>query len=115
MSTYIVLSLAVLAIAVTSSLSDEVRWITIGCWLIFAVGLLGIVDAALSFVELGDSELRMRKNFRKSVVARSDIKSISVAKGCPISIHLANGSRVEIPDLGGQGLDNSLRSWIRAT
>ena len=112
---YIVFALVVLAIATISVYSSEALWISVVCWSVFAIGVVGIIDAALSFVMLDESELRMRHTFRTNVIPRSEIKSVSVAKGCPIRLQLSDGTRVDVPDLGASGIANSLRAWIGAT
>ena len=111
---HIALALIVGTIATVSWKTDEAIWITSCIWIVFVLLLIAIVEVAISFVRLEESEFRMRKNFRLLAISRGDIESVSVAKGCPIILHLKNGDRVDLPDLGYQGLDNSLRSWIHA-
>ena len=81
----------------------------------FFLSIIAIADLMLSYISLGDTEFRMRQNFRTRVIPRENIECVSVAKGCPITLHLSDGGRVELPDLAVQGLGNSLRAWIRAT
>lgn len=110
-----ILSLTVLIISVVSTIYENDGWVQATCWAIFALSVIAIVDAALSYIVLGDIDFRMRENFRTTVVSRDSIESVSAAKGCPTRLHLDDGKYVDIPELGAQGIENSLRSWIRAT
>lgn len=110
----IVMALVVLGIAVASLLTDSETWVQIVCWFVFLVGILAVMDTLSFYTTLGDTELQMRRNFRTVVVIRDDIDSVAVAKGCPMLLVLRNGSKIEIPSHGVPGLDNSLRSWVRA-
>lgn len=112
---YAIMSLIVLTIAAVATIFDNEVWVSAFCWAVFILNILAIIDSAMSYVNLGDADFRMRKNFRATVIPRDNIESISVAKGCPIRLHLKDGSRVEVPDLGGKGIANSLRAWILAT
>ena len=111
---YVMLALIVLLIATLSIFNGEALWISIACWSFFVVSILAIADAALSYVMLGENKLQMRKNFRKTNVARNDIESVAVAKGCPVTLILKNGKKIEVPSLGANNIGNSLRAWIRA-
>lgn len=106
----VALALIVGIIAAVSWRSGEATWVTAIISVVFLSLLVGLVEASTSFVKLSDSEFRMRKNFRTIAIPRDDIDAVSVAKGCPISLKLRNGRHVELPDLGYQGLDNSLRA-----
>lgn len=110
-----VLSVITLAISIGVTQQQSEFWITAGCWAIFVVSLVGLAESYSSYVTLGEAGLRMRKNFRTTVVPREHIDSVSAEVGCPTLLMLENGQRVEIPDLGGQHIANSIRAWIRAT
>jgi hypothetical protein len=115
LSFYVVLALIVGLISTVSLSNGEALWISVACWGFFAFMVLGVVDAALSFVKLGDNEMQYRQNFRTTTVTRSDIESVEVAKGCPVTLILKDGSHINVPSLGANEIGNSLRAWIHAT
>ena len=115
LSFVIALSAVVLAVSIVSSIYEAELWVVLSCWAFFLVCLAGIVELLSSHVTLDESHFRMRKNFRTTVVARDTIASVVAEKGCPITLLLEDGSRIAVPDLGGQSIDNSIRAWAKAT
>lgn len=109
------LSLAILAISITASTYEPAVWVRAFCWAIFFLSVVAIADLMLSYIDLGETDFRMRQNFRTRVIPKEDIESISAEKGCPLILRLRDGGHVELPDLAIQGIGNSLRAWIRAT
>jgi hypothetical protein len=119
----------------------SVWWITTGAALViyaltvvaFVVGLGGWYRACflmlcgfslLAFLELASTRLTIEgetlsfvKTFRTRVFHREDIDSVTWAKGCGVSIKLADGRWVQLPDLGPspQGLTNTIRAWLKRT
>ena len=112
---FVILSAIVLAISIASTIQKSELWVEATCWILFILSLVGIAELRSSYIRLGEVNLRIRKNFRTTVVPRESIESVAVAKGCPTTLLLKNGGRVTVPDLGGRGVDNSIRAWIRAT
>ena len=88
-------------------------WILISFVGFSFVGVLALLETATSFVDLDESRLLARRTFKTIRIARADIEKIAVAKGCPILVITKNGRKIEMPDLGVRGLDNSLRAWIK--
>lgn len=76
---------------------------------------MAIADLMVSLISLGDIEIRIRTNFRTQIIPRGDIESVSAEKGCPITLLLKDGGRIELPDLAVRGVGNSVTAWIRAT
>lgn len=111
----VVLSAIVLLISIVSTVQDTELWVRATCWAIFLSSVVGVVELLSAYVTLDETHFRMRKNFRKTVLPRESIQSVEVAKGCPIMLILKDGGSVTVPELGGQGIDNSLRAWIKAT
>ena len=66
-------------------------------------------------IELGENELGITHNFRRSVIPRANIEKATWAKGCGVSLVLKDGSWVQVPDIGlnSQGLCNSVRAWAK--
>lgn len=112
---FAVLAVIVLGISIYSTAQDSELWVKAVCWGLFFLSLVGLAELFSSFVTLEDESFRMRKNFRVTSIPRADIESVAAAKGCPITLVLQDGSRVDVPDLGGQGIDKSLRAWLKAT
>ena len=104
-----------LVISVVTVFMEEPAWVVWGCWAFFAISLLGIADVLTQFVNLGDTELRMRRNLRLKVIPREDIESVAVAKGCPTLLILKGGDKVELPPLDSIAMGNSIRAWLKAT
>jgi len=109
------LSVIVLVISIAASIYEPEFWVSAICWSIFVLSIIAIADLISSYITLGDTALRMRRNFRTQVIPRIAIESVSVAKGCPIILHLQGGGQVEVPDLAVRGIGNSLRAWVKAT
>ena len=111
----IIITAITLVISVVSTTQGADLWVITVCWGVFFLCLVAIADLLVSFVTLGDKHFRMRRNFRVSEIPRADIQSIAAEKGCPTLLLLHDGSKVEIPELGGQGIANSVRAWLKAT
>ena len=109
------LSAVLLALPIVTTYRDEPDWVTWGCWAFFAFSVVALADVLSQFLTLGESELRMRRNLRLREVARKDIESVAVAKGCPTFLIMKDGSKVEVPPLDANGLGNSIRAWLKAT
>lgn len=112
---FVIIAAITLGISVASTIYEAKQWVVVVCWGVFLLCLVGIADLLSSYLTLGDEHLKMRKNFRVSEIARADIESIAAEKGCPTLLLLRDGSNVEIPDLGGQSIANSVRAWLNAT
>lgn len=110
-----VLSAIVLIIAAAATIQPSELWVRAFCWAFFVFSLIGIAELFTSYVTLGEQDFRMRKNFRTTIVPRENIASVAVAKGCPTTLLLNDGGKVVVPELGGKGIGNSLRAWIKAT
>ena len=93
---------------------DADTWIIAACALIALAGAVAVLEQWTAFIRLGDSALHFREGFRPRTVARDTIASVSAEKGCPITLILNDGSLVRLPDLGYQGIDNSIRAWVKA-
>lgn len=111
---YVVLSVALLACALLTTYYDEALWITLFCWGMFAFSFVAIVDAAYSYVRLDDESVQIRRNFYTTRIARADVETVAVEKGCPVLLLLKDGTKVEVPGLGTSAIGNSLRAWLRA-
>jgi len=109
-----VIAAIVLVIALWTTLSNEALWIRAVCWAIFGLTVLGAVDAATSFVKLGTTCLVYRANFRTREIKRKDIGLVSVEKGCPVTVCLKDGTKIQLPPIGQKGIGNSLRAWTNA-
>lgn len=93
---------------------DGITWIFLSFVVFSVVGILGFVETATSYIVLDHSQLRMRRTFRGYTVRKEEIESVSREKGCPTLLIKRDGGKMEIPDLGVVGVDNSIRAWLRA-
>jgi hypothetical protein len=91
----------------------EDSWIIVVLSMMLLIGLGGILETFTSFISLESDELRMRRSFKSLVVKRSDINKVSNEKGCPIFLILHDKSKIKIPEVGPNGIANSIRAWIR--
>lgn len=104
-----------LVVSLVAMAQDADWWVSATCWTFFGFSLVGIVELLTSYVILDELHLRIRKNFRLTVLQRAEIETVNVAKGCPVTLTLKDGRYVKIPDLGTRNIGNSLRAWIRST
>ena len=102
------------AVAILVYWQDGVTWISLFFVAFSVLGILAFVETATSYIVIDHSELRMRRTFRRYTVGREEIESVSREKGCPTLLIMRDGRKVEIPDLGLSGVDNSIRAWLRA-
>lgn len=79
-----------------------------------AIAILAVLEAITSYIVIDGSQLRMRRTFRQYSAERADIESIAAAKGCPTFLVLRDGQKLEVPSLGANSIENSLRAWLRA-
>ena len=93
---------------------DADTWILAVCALITLAVAVAVLEQWTAFIRLSDTALQFREGFRPRTVARDSIASVSAEKGCPITLILNDGSFVRLPDLGYQGIDNSIRAWVKA-
>jgi hypothetical protein len=84
----------------------------------FLIGTLAaIAEVATRRLVLSPAGVSLVSNFRRRVVPRADIESVTWEKGSGVSLKLMNGRWVALPEVGGgnQALTNSIRAWIRRT
>lgn len=93
---------------------DGVTWIFLSFMVFSVLGILAFVETASSYIVIDHSELRMRRTFRSHTVRKEEIESVSRAKGCPTLLIMRDGRKIELPDLGVAGVDNSIRAWLHA-
>jgi hypothetical protein len=79
---------------------------------IFAV--LAVVDALVSRIILGDDSIRIISLFRKRIIPRTEILSVTWAAGYGVIVKLRNGGWIKIPNTGHniQGQTNTFRAWL---
>ncbi len=79
---------------------------------------------AFAFVELGRihvtldlKKITFDHGFRRREIPRSEIESVTWAKGAGVSLKLVDGRWVRLPGVGrtSQGLTNSIRAWLKRT
>lgn len=96
---------------------DGVSWIS-GFFIAFSIiCIAGVIESFSMFIALDDDQIRFRGSFRKTVIPKSDIESVTWEAGCGVSLRLKNGRWESVPDLGinSQGLVNSVRSWLKTS
>ena len=89
---------------------------------IFAVGYLlvafgAVVELSRKRLRLDDDGLYFVSNFRGKRIARTDIDSVTWAKGSGVSIKLVDGKWIPLPEVGNgsQALANTIRAWLKRT
>jgi hypothetical protein len=111
----VVLGAALLSPAAALSLwfKDEHTLLSLGGFGLALLALLGALDAFTTRVPLSEESIEIVANFRTRGFQRAAFSSVSWAKGCPISLHLVDGGKVELPGgLHGPEMQNTLRAWL---
>jgi hypothetical protein len=106
------LVLAVVALALSVPL-----WQRVSATVMMIVAVLGVADVASRRLCLTSTGIDYVANFRSRSIPRSEIHSVTWAKGCGVSLKLINGGWVHLPDVGhnSQSLTNSIRAWLNRT
>jgi hypothetical protein len=104
-------------LAAVSVLASNSRWVTA---LLLALSLFagfGILEVAMRRVILTPSGMELVANLRRQFVPRSEIASVTWAKGSGVSLKLVAGTWLRLPEVGpgSQGLANSVRAWLNRT
>jgi hypothetical protein len=74
----------------------------------------GFIDVMTTSVLVEEDSLIITSNFKRSKFARSSLVAVSYAKGCPVSLERAEGGWIHLPGtIGGLGLVNTLRAWLK--
>jgi hypothetical protein len=78
------------------------------------LGVLGIVETLVTRVELHDDHITAVDLFRRRVYPRSDISSVTWAKGSPVSIQLKGSTWVNLPSTGHASpkVVGAIRAWM---
>jgi len=94
--------------------SDGFTWISLSFMAFSVIGVLAVLEALTSYVRIDGNVLRLCRTFRQYSVEKAEIETISSAKGCPMLLVMRDGSKLEVPSLGANSIENSLRAWLRA-
>jgi hypothetical protein len=75
----------------------------------------GVLEAFTLRVVLSAEALWVSKLGSRKAYARSEIRSVTWAKGCPVTFQLADGRWVKLPEVGSssQGVVNTIRAWLK--
>lgn len=60
---------------------------------------LGLISALSTRVEVKEEQLIICENLRTRIYARSEFKSVSWAKGCPVTLERHIGGNITLPPL----------------
>lgn len=109
-------TIVVSAIAIHEFNNDGWSWLSAGLALMAVACAAGAVAALTDGIDLDETSMTIRENFRRSTIARRDIEKVTWAKGVGVSLRLTSGRWIKLPDVGknSQSLSNSLRAWIKA-
>lgn len=83
-----------------------------------AACVAGLFELAGRRVTVDTDRLTLVSNFRRRVIPRSAIESVSWAAGASAALKLVDGRWVPLPEVGpptNQGLANSVRAWLKRT
>jgi Bacterial PH domain len=89
---------------------DGLTWLSaasIGLALFFVAG---VGDGYTSRVTLTEEAIEIRSNFRRRTFPREAFTGVHWAKGCPVTLSLVAGGKVELPHCGSP---NTLRAWLK--
>jgi hypothetical protein len=106
-----------LFLAGAASSYRETQWSPafIGFALLSVVGVLGILELAVSRIVLRDNILETRDLFSRRQYQASTIRSVKWEGGSGVSVELVQGGWAKLPELGynSQSLTNTLRAWLK--
>ena len=95
----------------------ETRWSPtfIGFALLSGVGILGILELAVSRIVLSADVLETRDLFVRRRYEVSTIRGVKWEAGGGVSVELVQGGWAKLPELGynSQSLTNTLRAWLK--
>ena len=97
--------------------SSGLTWVSMGLAALSIGAIAAVAETLTTKIVLSESELQIRKWFRKTSVERATIKKVTWNKGVGASIQRKDGSWQKIPEVGrnSQSLCNSVRAWLKAT
>lgn len=78
------------------------------------LGAVGFLDFLFTRVELHEDRIVIVTNFRKRILQREEVNSVTWAAGSGVTIMLAGGQSLQLPDVGNsQSRANSIRAWLK--
>jgi hypothetical protein len=78
------------------------------------LGLLAIVETLMTRVELHDGHIATASLFARRTYPRSEITSVTWAKGSPVSLQLTGTKWVHLPNTGHSSpkVAGAIRAWL---
>ena len=110
-----VASPVVFGVTVIAYIENGTGWMFFAMFAFSVLCLAGFLELFSSSIVLTADALTVRKMFRVTTLRRDEILSVSGEKGCPTMLLTQDGRKIELPDLGVRGIENSLRAWLRAS
>ena len=109
--------LGFLGLALIPALLPSPLWQRVAVGILVLLSVVAIVELSQRRIVLHDDALELVSGFRRRSLPRSEIASVTWAKGAGASVQLADGTWVRLPDMGPgpQGLTNSVRAWLKRT
>lgn len=109
--------LAMLVLTVGTVLSGLGRPYLLGLAAFSAFLVLAAVELKVQRVTVDPDKLTYVRYFRRRVIPRPEIDSVTWAKGSGVSLKLVDGRWVRLPEVGpsSQGLVNGVRAWLKRT
>ena len=113
----IVAAAVVLAFTVIAFRVNIEWWYRLAFLVFSALFPFAFAELALSRVTLGATDLIVINGFRRRVVPRETIKSVTWGKGVGVSVELVDNSWLKLPGVGrgNQAATNTIRAWIKRT
>jgi Bacterial PH domain len=101
---------------ISLTVSDS-HWVTASLFGFSLIGVFGLVELAGRRVTLTPDGLELVSNLRTRFVPRSEIASVTWAKGEGVSLKLVAGTWLHLPEVGpgSQAMVNSVRAWLNRT
>lgn len=96
--------------------ADAITWFFYALLLLCVVFPVSVAAVFTDQMNLGESNIEIRHNFRRSKIPRATIGDVTWAKGVGVVLSMKDGRTKILPDIGhnAQGASNSIRAWLRA-
>jgi hypothetical protein len=74
-----------------------------------------LLEAFSRRIILGQDTLQVANLWSNKDYARSEIRSVTWARSCPVSLQLSDGRWVKLPEVesSSQGVVNTIRAWLK--